>query len=327
MEKIIEWSHGSLHIQTLGGMVGLVEFKLPDGRKVSPFQVAPWSDDHRRHALPGVLQRLRGEWPCVPFGVDKVRHLPDNWPSVVGDEKFCSDLHGYSANHDWTIDHADDEKVVMSIDYPRHHPIEMLRRKIVPVGPALDFELTVIVREACDLPFGFHPTYKVTGAMRIAVEQYNFVHSFPTDAEPGAALFVPNQVCDALDSVAGRDGQNIDATCVPLPQSYEELLQVVGGNGQVALHVLSEGYKVQMTWQKEHFGSLLLWYSNRGRTDYPWNAEHQALGIEPICSAFDLGQAQSKADNPISRRGTPTTMTFRPDKPFHTTYRIGVSML
>ena len=157
-----------------------------------------------------------------------MRHLPDNWPSVVGDEKCCGDIHGYSANHDWTIDHADDEKVVMFIDYPRHHPIEMLRRKIRPVGPALDFELTIIAHEGCDLPFGFHPTYKVTGAMRIAVEQYNFVHSFPADAEPGAAFFVPNQIFDVLESVAGRDGQNIDATRVALAAELRRIASSCG---------------------------------------------------------------------------------------------------
>ena len=31
-------------------------------------QVAPWADEPDSAALPGILQRLRGEWPCVPFG-------------------------------------------------------------------------------------------------------------------------------------------------------------------------------------------------------------------------------------------------------------------
>ncbi|MCB8828816.1 hypothetical protein LJD47_27785, partial [Escherichia coli] len=77
-------------------------------------------------------------------------------------------------------------------------------------------------------------------------------------------------------------------------------------------------------WQKEHFPSVLLWYSNRGRRAYPWNGNHLALGVEPVCAAFDLGPGISAASNPINRAGTATSITFHPDDAFITRYRISV---
>lgn len=72
---------------------------------------------------------------------------------------------------------------------------------------------------------------------------------------------------------------------------------------------------------------MLLWMSNRGRRFAPWNGRHLALGMEPICSAFDLGPQVSAADNPISRAGTPTARRFTAGESFGTTYRIEVEAL
>ncbi|WP_455854068.1 hypothetical protein [Ensifer canadensis] len=76
--------------------------------------------------------------------------------------------------------------------------------------------------------------------------------------------------------------------------------------------------------RKSIFPSLLLWYSNRGRKAYPWDGKHLALGVEPVCSAFDLGPAVSSADNPLASPAAPTSLPFDSDQPFVTRYRISV---
>jgi hypothetical protein len=73
------WAHGVAAVQGLGGMLGPVTFLLPDGRQVSPLHVAPWFDEPGRRDQPPILQELRGEWPCVPFGADGPRVLPEGW--------------------------------------------------------------------------------------------------------------------------------------------------------------------------------------------------------------------------------------------------------
>ncbi|WP_234187226.1 hypothetical protein [Shinella sp. NM-101] len=119
--------------------------------------------------------------------------------------------------------------------------------------------------------------------------------------------------------VSSRWGETED---VPFAEDIEDLLQLTGIDGGVALHYRDAGFRARLSWQKEHFPGLLIWYSNRGRTAYPWGGRHVALGVEPVASAFDLGPAVSTAANPLARAGTPTALAFAPDRPFLTRYRL-----
>jgi hypothetical protein len=114
---------------------------------------------------------------------------------------------------------------------------------------------------------------------------------------------------------------------LPLATDAEELLQIEGLDGTAALANHADGYRVKLSWQKEHFPSLLLWYSNRGRKAAPWNGRHVAIGIEPICSPFGLGLATALADNPIAQSGIATALEFSAEKPFVSRYRIEASTL
>ena len=81
------WAHGALTVQRLGAMLAPVTFVLADGRQVSPFHIAPWADEPGSDALPGILRKLRGEWPCVPFGYS----VPaDGWEVAYVDEGLAN---------------------------------------------------------------------------------------------------------------------------------------------------------------------------------------------------------------------------------------------
>lgn len=75
----LSWAHGILTVQRLGAMLAPVTFLLADGRQASPMHIAPWSSDPEAETLPGILRKLRGEWPCVPFGYS----VPaEGWPEA-----------------------------------------------------------------------------------------------------------------------------------------------------------------------------------------------------------------------------------------------------
>ncbi|WP_343214014.1 hypothetical protein [Ensifer oleiphilus] len=316
-------------MQSLGGMLGPVTFLLPDGRQVSPLHVAPWGQDPNRATLPPILRELRGEWPCVPFGSDGSRPLPKGW-SDAGETFAGADVpHGHGSNVHWSWGDCDERQVNLTCSYPDGHPVRQLCRRIVPdpQAAAIDITLEIEVRRPCRLPIGLHPTFRLTPrarSVRLEPGRYDEVRSFPGDVEPDAGLFAPGRQWSTLDGVDARDGSLIDGGSVPLDRNAEELLQLVGIDGVVALHYRDEGFRARLEWQKEHFPSLLLWYSNRGRTAYPWEGKHLALGVEPVCAAFDLGPAVSTADNPVASPTAPTSLSFHPDQPFITRYRLSV---
>ncbi|HEV7308204.1 hypothetical protein [Ensifer sp.] len=325
--RALAWAHGSLAVQSLGGMLGPVLFLLPDGRQVSPLHIAPWGNDPEREILPDILQELRGEWPCVPFGSDADRALPAGWSAIGESFDGAGVPHGHGSNVHWTWGDCDERQITLECAYPGNHPVRSLRRRIEPDpnAAAIDITLEIEARWPCRLPIGLHPTFRLSprpGSVVIEPGSYDRVWSFPGDVEPGAALFAPSQQWPSLGKVDTRGGATVDAARVPLAEDVEDLLQLSGIDGSIALHHRDEGFRARLSWQKEHFPSVLLWYSNRGRKAYPWNGRHVALGVEPIASAFDLGPAISAGVNPLSASGVATTIAFEPGQTFTTRYRL-----
>lgn len=327
--RALAWDHGVLAVQSLAGMLGPVLFLLPDGRQVSPLQVAPWGNDPQRGQLPGILRELRGDWACVPFGFDGPRDLAPGW-EPTGETFDGADMaHGFGSNVDWQFTGQTETSLTLECRYPADHPVRLVRRIVTPdpAAPGISIALEIEVRRTCRLPIGLHPTFRLPprpGSVIVEPAACRSIHTFPGDLEPGASLFAPGVRFDRLAEAPARGGGTVDVSALPLERDFEDIVQLAGIAGEVALHYPHDGFRARLTWNAGHFPSALLWMSNRGRTAYPWNGRHLALGIEPVASAFDLGPAISTGDNPISRLGIATALDFTPEAPFRTEYRIEV---
>ncbi len=329
----LAWRHGVLVTQRLAGMLAPITFILPDGRQISPMQVAPWANEPDTGDLPGVLRGLRGDWACIPFGYPGNKDgMAPEWARLLASTPLDAEPHGHGSNHPWTFEDDEGTCQRLSIAYPSQSPIRGLRRVITPdpAGPAIDIDVTVETRAACDLPMGLHPTFRLPdrpGGLRIEPPPFREGRTFPSTFEPGAPLFAVNQTFSSLTAVPGLMGGVIDATRLPFSRRTEELLQLCDVEGELSLVNEAEGYRIRLTWQKEHFPSVLLWISNRGRGAAPWSGRHMALGVEPVCSAFDLGAAVATGRNPIAAGGTPTSRHFTAGEVFTTRYRIEAAPL
>lgn len=289
------WDYGLLAVDRFGGRLGQVLFVLPDGRQVSPLAVAPWFSEKVDLSLTPLFHRLRGEWPCVPFGKDT--------------------SHGYSASHDWDVLEASDGCIRLAIAYPDSHPIARLERILRPLPdrPAIDLELIIDAREDCRLPVGLHPTL---GAGPWFI-----------DLLPETLVATPNSIVTPITAAPTSDGGSFDARLFPPDIPAEELLQVLETNGRVGLINKGESYRLDLTWNNAHFPNLLLWISHRALPMPPWNGRTTMLGVEPVCSAFDHGTAVAQGENPIKERGIATTLTLRAGEPFRTQYRLAVEAI
>jgi hypothetical protein len=325
--RTLTWAHGSLEVQSLGGMLGPITFRLPDDRQASPMQVAPWADEPGGEDLPGILRRLRGEWPCVPFGADGPRDLPAGWVADGVSFESAEVPHGHSSNVDWDFDATDPDVIALTCTYPDSHPIKALNRSVRPdpEAAAIDVTLTVEARRPCRLPFGLHPTFRlpVSGTVDLIPPAFRQGRVFPLSVDPSSRL-LPNATFASLDAVPTLAGVPLSLSRLPLDSRNEELVQLCGVSGDVVLRYPGEGFQVRLGWNTVHLPSVLLWISNRGRAHAPWNGRHLALGVEPVCSAFDLGPAVSTGTNPIAAASVATAMDFAPDRPFNTSYRIAV---
>src|SRR5262245_55120698 len=226
------WAHGALSVQRLGAMLAPLTFVLADGRQVSPLHVAPWADKPEAAGLPGILTRLRGEWPCVPFGYSvPADGWPADWANVMGEPDTDEEVHGHSSNHEWDFLPDDGTFLRLALDYPAGSPVARVERTITPDpdGPAVDLTFSITVRRPCRLPIGLHPVFRLPAAAGGAqIELGGNAHgdTYPGTVEPGAALFSPGRRFPSLAEVPALAGGVVDAGSVPLLQDVEELLQI-----------------------------------------------------------------------------------------------------
>ena len=82
-------------ITRLGGQLAPVRFRL--GRKiVEPFSVAPWAEEKLAPGTPRVLQALRGDFFCAPFGGNASPYRGEHHPP-----------HGEAASEPWKFESLD----------------------------------------------------------------------------------------------------------------------------------------------------------------------------------------------------------------------------
>lgn len=309
----LDWEYGCAEVQALGGMLGPLEFRLPDGRRLQAMHVAPWANEAKCGTLPGILQRLRGEWPCVPFGrVDPQTCLPSGWQTFPASDPWA---HGYASHHAWHCIDASPASLHLAIDYPADSVVSRLERRIRvdPDSARLDVSLTISVRQRISLPIAFHPTFRVPaepGRLLILPGNYESVVSYPVAAEAGISRLLADTVSNDLaalpDIEAGSDP--LDLTHLPLPFKTEELLQIknlrqADGRAPIVLHYLDEDVQLGLIWDTVLLPDAMLWFSNGGRSEAPWSGRHFALGVEPLNGVFDLGRVASPpSGHPLAER-------------------------
>jgi hypothetical protein len=308
-------------------MLGPVSLRLGDERELEIMHVAPWAGMTRASALPGIMRRLRGEWPCLPFGrTDLPAGLPDGWKPRSPEDDWG---HGYAANHHWHCLEAAPDRVRLAIDYPAEAAVRRIERLVEadPHSPALDITLTVWSRRASRLPAALHPTFRLPsapGRVKVLLGSHDGIFSYPTHAAGAVSRLLLDTRSESLSQMAGVDGP-LDLGHLPLASPTEELVQVrsLSANGQIApfaLHYLDYDACAGLWWDSEHFPDLMLWVSNGGRIHFPWMSRHLALGAEPVNGLFDLGRvATAPEDHPLADR---LGLALDPEQPWQTRYRI-----
>jgi hypothetical protein len=301
----LTWARGSAELQRLGGMLGPVVFKADGHEDFQPMQVAPWADEPGTDALPGLLRRLRGEWPCVPFGrVDAPRELPKGWLPRTADDEWG---HGYASHHDWEwIESNDPSGLAMTLRYPETSAIQRLTRHVVAAAdtPALDISLRIEVRRPCVVPVALHPTLRLDrGRVELRVPHRGQGFTYPVDVSPDFSQLALDRGFFDLARVPAVDGHDIELDRFPQPVDSEELVQLMECTGPVTVDYLDQRWALQIDWDRAQLPDVMLWVSHRGRVHAPWSGRHLALGVEPLNGVFDLGRVVSPPDDhPLAAR-------------------------
>ncbi|MDB6076682.1 MAG: hypothetical protein JWO82_429 [Akkermansiaceae bacterium] len=291
------------------GHLAPVEFRL-GSRKVSPYALAPWQRHEIEPALPELLQVLRGDFFCFPFGGQA-----DGAPP-----------HGVSANDDWKIVAGSEDMLHIGMDDPDAGGwIE----KLVSVreGETAVYQEHRISGVEGRYSYGNHPILDLSnlrdGMGRVTVSPfrkgmvYPGFFSNPEAREYGALK--PHGTFSDLREVPLATGGSADLTHYPARLGFDDLVMMVNEPATEEQPfawsaVVFDGYVWYALKDPTDFPATMFWMSNGGRHAEPWGGRHLGrLGVEEVCSHFSDGVDVSREDR-LKDDGVPTTRTFRPDE-------------
>jgi galactose mutarotase-like enzyme len=309
----LTWDRGQADILAVGAALQNLVFRLEDGSSVEPLAQAPWIGEASvttDASIPAHLRQLGGEWPCVPFGTTTVD--PHH--------------HGFGTDSAWHVVEQSADAVTLAVDYPEHHPVKRLERRIEGVAgeAAVAIELTVEARADCVLPVGLHPIFKLAGEgrrMRLDPGPFANGYTFPKVFEEAVSRLMPDAEFSTLEAVPLAGEGAVDLSQPPTGLS-EEILQLAGAAGSVRLEYPDDGYQARLDWNADDFPSLVIWLSDCGRSAPPWSKRFRGIGIEPVNGFFDDTGLEPHRPNSLS-----PGRSFHAGERWTTRYRISASTL
>lgn len=284
-------------------------FTLPSGRVVSPYAHAPWQPDEVDPELPVLLTHLRGDFLCLPFG------LQEDGPP-----------HGETANGEWLLGLSSDVfKVAMETTdtdcriTKRFHPSHQ--------HTALYLEHQVSGLSG-RWSYGSHPILDLShlpdGAGRISTSPFRWASTYPglfsDPANHEHQSLAPDTSFSDLTTVPLADGGTTDLTRYPARPGNDDLVMLANEPATPEqpfawTAVVLDGYVWFCLKDPADFPATLFWISNGGREAAPWSNRHtKRLGLEEVCSHFSDGVTISREDR-LADQGVPTTRVFHPDQP------------
>ena len=300
---ILETPFVQAHLTAVAGMLSSVVFKL-NNITAKPYSLSPWKPDEAGTNVTPLIKLLRGDFFCFPFG-----------PQDNGSP------HGDPANAVWSLVKKEKCEITLQIECKDSGATIVKNIMLGEDHPAI-YQNHQIFNLSGKWSYGSHPIIDCSNlaeeSARISLSPFRWGSVYPgVFSDPTAGelqCLQPAARFDSLDSVPLSNGGTTDLSRWPSRHGFDDLVMVVSepatDEQPFAWSAITMGDYVWFSLKNpQDFPSTLLWMSNGGRNQSPWNGSHSGrIGIEEVCSHF--------CDNvKISRQerlsGIPTVRTFK----------------
>ena len=305
------------YVTETGGHLAPVVFDRKRHR-FQPYSVAPWCCE-KLPDQPRIIQVLRGDFFCLPFGGNAKPHQGEQHP-----------VHGETANRTW--------KCVANTTKAGEHVLHLrLKTKIRPgtvdkfVG-LRDGENVVYCRDVLTgfrgrMNLGHHATLRFpdregSGLISTSPFVHGQVFVEPTElpAQKGYSLLAPGARFTDLRQVRTITHELADLSRYPARRGFEDIAILVADPKLDVAWTAVSFPQEHCVWfalkDPKVLASTLIWHSNGGRYMPPWSGRHvNVIGLEEITSYFHYGLHESVTPNTLSRKGYRTCVELSPKRP------------
>lgn len=268
------------------------------GRALEPLHRAPWVDDDVfPDPMPPVDRALSGDFLCAPFGKSDVEVSPP---------------HGWTSNSAWKVTAQEPDKLAFELERP-----VMGARITKHIEPGADapllYQTHQIFGGAGGLTLAHHPMMRVADGARLFCSPKRVAITPDSPIVDGRHRFALSAQTSDLHAVPTHDGGTVDVTQLPIGTGTEDFIALVEAEGSTLgwTAVIREAFDdiVFVLKDPRVLPLTMLWHSNGGREDAPWNSAHiGVLGIEDGIAAGAAGHHAALGDNPIAQAGVSTAL-------------------
>jgi len=313
-----------------GGHLGPVTFER-NGRKIRPYSVAPWGEESFTPPLPPILQVLRGDFFCLPFGGNAKPYRGEKHP-----------VHGETANARWhfeSLEKRQDRTGLHLSLRTKVRPGRVDKRIFLIDGQNSLYCQHVVSGMRGPMNLGHHAMLKFPdepGSGWLSTSRFVYGQVFPqpfeSAAQGGYSCLKPGAEFDSLDAVPMSNGEKADLSRYPARRGFEDLVILVSDDKSKLAWTAVAFPQQRFVWfalkDPRVLRETVMWISNGGRHYPPWNGRHvNVMGLEEVTSFFHLGLAASARPNAISAKGYPTCLRLDARKPLVVNYIMGVAKI
>jgi len=220
-------------------------------------------------------------------------------------------------------------------------PANVMRQYFLRDGEEVVYDRTSITGLSGAQTIGHHVVLRVPSAhspLLISTSPQIFGMTYPKQFDDLDGLSLQSLAIGAefedilhVPRVA-NGGEMANLSVYPTERESTDLIQlaVTAEDGQPAWTAVvntEEGYLWFSLRDVAVLPCTLMWMENRARQFSPWNGRSCVLGLEDVCSFFDLGSKIAGKENAFSSRGIKTIHEFKASVPLTVSYIQGVTRI
>lgn len=319
---VIKSDQVELAVTQLGGQMAPVTFYKGDKDPVRPYYISPWQGEKLKVDAP-VLESLRGDFFCMPFGANDVAFKGEKFPP-----------HGEMVGAPWTLVGSEKKGAVTTLKMAFETKVRP--GKLNQSLSLVDGQNAVYWKTSID---GFKGKTTVAHHAILAMPQK--AHALLVSCTPfKLGMVCPYQFSDptkkeyqsleigakftSLAKVPSlfKGAPAADCSSFPTEPGFANLLQVFNSpaKSKTPLWLAAVNTESNYLWfslkDPQVMPDRIFWMENHGRHGSPWNGRNNCLGLEDGAMYFNNGNADSVVPNLATRQGLKTCIELKGDKPF-----------
>lgn len=318
----------SAAITRFGAMLAPVTFFADSTAPIMPYSIPPWATEPDLPSVPPLLRALRGDFMCSAFGDNGTPH-----------DGVVIPPHGDTANGEWMV--VKKRSTALGTALRLAMDLRMQGGRCIGTTALIEGHQFVYQRHDFEgvcgaINPGHHAMLACSpapGSTLLSFSPWAFAASSPPRAalteDKARSQLTPGRFADGPAAMpTGNDG-TVDLTSFPTGERADDVFLVctkaTAALAWSAASFPARGYAWIALRRAAQLPSTLVWLSNGGRFEPPWNGRHApVLALEDIIGYFACGLAESARHNALVARGIPTCLIAMPGVPIFVPYIQGL---